>query len=579
MNKTRMTFHFNHPWLEQSAYVFEDPVDVLQADTIHDVRDVLDRAEAYQKQGYYVAGYVSYEAAEAFYPHLSFHELDDVPYCTFAVFKEAKAPVTANQPDAFVDADFQPDTPKQAYYQRIQAIHDLIARGVTYQVNYTMRLIAELADVDTGQWYEQLRQSQRASFTAHLQFGTYDIISVSPELFFAWDGEKIDTRPMKGTIGRGLTVDHDEALKQQLASSEKDQAENVMIVDLLRNDVTQVAKTGTIRVPELFTVETYPTVHQMTSTVQAETKAGMTLRDIFAALFPCGSITGAPKQRTMAHINELETSARGVYCGAIGMLTPDRQAIFNVPIRTVVWDRDTGRAVYGVGGGVTWDSSADGEYEETVAKARVLHRKAPDFQLLETMRLSDGDIWLEDEHVSRLRASAHYFQIEVSEATVLATLNEVKRESEGLYKLRLLVDQNGAVDIQKTPISESPTTMSAVLADSAIDSHNPFLYHKTTHRDVYTSLAKHDGRAHDTLLWNEYGDVTEFTTGNVAYQLGDEWYTPPVTDGLLPGTYRDTLVATGVLNERSLKRHEIDHINQFAYLNSVRGWVTIDLLH
>ncbi|WP_411954155.1 aminodeoxychorismate synthase component I [Alkalibacillus sp. S2W] len=578
MNDINMTYHFNHPWLKRTAYAFEDPVDVLQADVIDDVPHVLERAETYQKQGFYVAGYVSYEAAEAFYPNLPFHKNTQVPYCIFAVFEEVKDPVEFNQAKAFVGASFQPDVSKQTYKQKINAIHDLIARGVTYQVNYTMRLIAELSHVDTSQWYEQLRRSQQANVTCHLQFGQYEIISVSPELFFAWNGESIDTRPMKGTIGRGLTLGQDETLKQKLVSSEKDQAENIMIVDMLRNDVTQVAKTGTIHVSELFAIETYPTVHQMTSTIQADTKPGISLSDIFAALFPCGSITGAPKQSTMAQIYQLETSARDVYCGAIGLLTPDGQAIFNVPIRTVMWNRDTGRAVYGVGGGVTWDSSADGEYEETVAKARVLYREAPDFQLLETMRLNDGVIWLEEEHLKRLRESAEYFQIAMDENEVIEKLAKAKDGLSGLYKTRLLMNQNGSIHVEKTPINDSTTTMTAVLADHPVDSQNPFLYHKTTHREVYTTLAKHDGYANDTLLWNEYGYITEFTSGNVAFYFDGKWYTPPTSDGLLSGTYRKALVTAGKLCERSLKRDEVNKVEQWAFLNSVRGWITIDIL-
>lgn len=572
----KLTFQFKHRWLESESLHFREPIEILQANTIEEVERTIKQAETYAQRGYYVGGFVSYEAAQAFLPHLPFHNVKELPYVWFGVFEKPVEQESVVSNETFFSTKWKPDTNKQAYERAIQTIHNLISQGITYQVNYTLRLLADLENVDSQAWYNQLTQAQQANYTALLQIGSHDLLSISPELFFASNGHTIETRPMKGTVRRGLTVEEDDKLKLQLSESAKDRAENVMIVDLLRNDVSQVAKAGTVKVPELFTIEHYPTVHQMTSTVTAELKEDVGLVEIFKALFPCGSITGAPKQSTMEQIYHLENSPREVYCGAIGLLTPNGEAVFNVPIRTVLYNKKTSRAIYGVGGGITWDSSAEGEYEETVDKARVLYRKAKPFQLLESMLLKDGVIELELEHINRLKRSANYFSINLSDQALTETIVQIKANNQGEYKVRLLVDQQGQINYELQPINNTPKQLQVALAHEPVEQDQAFLYHKTTNRSVYNERIR--AEVDETLLWHEEGLITEFTTGNVAYKLKGKWYTPPVRDGLLPGTYRERLLREQQITERSLAKDDLATVDELAFLNSVRGWKTVHLI-
>ena len=307
-----------------------------------------------------------------------------------------------------------------AYSRAIAAIKSYIAQGYTYQVNYTMPLSASFSG-DPWALYRDLTQSQQAQFMAYLDLGRFVICSSSPELFFLREGLQFMSKPMKGTARRGRTLTEDHLQMRWLQNSEKNRAENVMIVDMIRNDFGRIAEIGSVDVPELFTVERYPTLLQMTSTVSARSKA--TLPEIMRAMFPCASITGAPKVRTMEIIKELEPQARGIYTGSIGFITPEQQASFIVAIRTVVIDRLNNQATYGVGGGSVWDSEADQEYQEAFLKAQVLVQRQPSFELLETMRWSeDGGYYLLDLHLQRLAQSAEYFDFPFDLANTIELL-------------------------------------------------------------------------------------------------------------------------------------------------------------
>ncbi|WP_054754290.1 chorismate-binding protein [Piscibacillus salipiscarius] len=334
---TKQIVHFKHDWLDEHSYIFEQPIDYVVANRLDEVKPALEQIEQYSKDGYYGVGYLSYEAAQAFNPKMRTHQDVRLPYLYFGIYKETNH-LYDIPTEHFQQMNWQSDTKPESYFKAIKSIHDAIKQGISYQVNYTFRLVALFDQLNTRQLYEQLRQSQMANYTCHLQFNDFEIISVSPELFFAWDGHRIETKPMKGTVKRGYSGEDDQLCKKQLLNSKKDQAENVMIVDLLRNDLSRIAQKGSVKVPKLFEIEAYPTVYQMTSTVTAKTRSDVGLASIFEAIFPCGSITGAPKISTMEIISQLETSPREVYCGAIGMITPDQKAVFNVPIRTVLVD-------------------------------------------------------------------------------------------------------------------------------------------------------------------------------------------------------------------------------------------------
>ncbi|MNI08816.1 Aminodeoxychorismate synthase component 1 [compost metagenome] len=349
----------------QKRLKFDKPLQIWQSNRLEDVQGIFEKVqEAIDKQ-LYVVGYVSYECAPAFEAHLSVCDPSaDMPLVWFAVYdKPMEEEATRELGDYYV-SDWQRGTDRLQYAKNIDLIHKAIARGETYQVNYTTRLRAKFSGDDFS-YYEDLREVQQANYSAYLDVGRYRILSVSPELFFHWNGDIIRTKPMKGTLPRSES-------KSALLESEKNRTENVMIVDLLRNDLGRIAKTGTVKVPKLFEIEDYPTLYQMTSTVEANTKPGITLFDVFQAMFPCGSITGAPKVSTMKIISSLEQEPRHIYCGAIGLVVPGEGITFNVAIRTVLVDVLKQQAVYGVGGGVIWDSTAEDEYEEMRTKSRVL---------------------------------------------------------------------------------------------------------------------------------------------------------------------------------------------------------------
>ena len=327
----------------------------------------------------------------------------------------------------------------------------------------------------------------------------------------------------------------------------------------------------------LFAVEAYPTVWQMTSTITATTRADTTLDDVFAALFPCGSITGAPKISTMKKIAELEDSPRGVYCGAVGYMTPDHTRVFNVAIRTVVLDASTGVAEYGAGGGITWNSEAQEEYTETLTKAAILTETVPAFELLETMRLEQGQYALLDRHLRRLAKSARYFDIPLDLPRVQEQLDEHARAFDSFARrVRLLVSQDGQIRIESTALSPSPLESRFVaLANRPVSRYNRFLYHKTTCRDVYEALQSEHPDALDVLLWNEQGEITEFTIGNVVLNIRGELLTPARESGLLDGTLRAELLEQGVVRAATITLSELASARQIWLINSVRGWIPV----
>ncbi|MFD2616377.1 aminodeoxychorismate synthase component I [Terrilactibacillus laevilacticus] len=571
----QLNYFFRHPYSLDTDMMFENPIDILCTYKIEDIPLLFNQIESYLDDGYYVAGYVSYEAALGFNSSMTTHTDTKMPLLWFGVFEKPSMISTEEKSSIAHSLAWKPDVSPERYTKAIQTIHQEIENGNTYQTNYTLRLNSPFT-TDALSYFHQLKEAQRADFCAYLDIGDYQILSASPELFFAWDGEHIETRPMKGTIQRGLTFDEDRRLKEKLKSSTKDQAENVMIVDLLRNDLSRIAERGSVHVSKLFDIESYPTVHQMTSTIEAKTKPETTVFDIFKALFPCGSITGAPKVKTMSLIHELESSPREIYCGTIGYMTPARKAIFNIPIRTVWIDKENRLAEYGVGGGITWDSNAKDEYDEVVAKGAVLTAKFPEFDLLESLLLEDGKLVLLDHHLARLSHSAEYFQYKLDQHELnLALFKLEKQFPVGRFKVRLIVNKQGHFSIETQPISIIAEDQSIRLGTSPISSNNVFLYHKTTFREMYKEHKDGQEDVFDILLWNEKGHITEFTNGNVVAKIHDTLVTPPVSDGLLAGTFRESLLHQGKVEEKSITIEELKSAAEIWFINSVRGWIKV----
>lgn len=575
--KPLLFLDFIHANGKKNPLAFKDPKQIISAEKINEVIPALNEVQSAVDNGYYAAGFLTYEAAPAFDRAFHVKENNKMPLVWFGIFDK---PVieAANSSGTFSLSDWKPSTTVEKYNLDIEKIKHYIEKGDTYQVNYTIRMHADFHG-DALAFYNQLAKTQSANYSAYLDIEDFTILSASPELFFHIKNEKMVTKPMKGTAARGKTTDEDIQNAKWLHRSEKNRAENIMIVDLLRNDLGIIAKPGTVDVPELFTVEKYPTVYQMTSTVTAEVQPHKTITDIFRALFPCGSITGAPKVSTMNIISELETSPREVYCGAIGYITPDHEAVFNVPIRTVVVDKRDDSAQYGVGGGITWDSTKEGEYDEILTKAQLLKQKRSDFQLLESLLLENGDYFLLDSHIMRLEDSAVYFDFQVEAESVREKLLKFAvGKKDGQWKVRLLASPGGQIQVEGNRITPFNGTQHIGLAREPIDRENIFFYHKTTNREMYQYFKKQYPNAFDVLLWNNREELTEFTMGNVVVELDGVLYTPPIDCGMLPGTYRKQLLASGKIKERKITVDELKGCTQLWFINSVRKWVPVKLI-
>lgn len=548
---------------------FCHPLQIIQTHQLDQVISCFHQLQTAIKQGYYIAGYVSYEAASAFTPYLTTHPKGDMPLLWFGVFeKPIEKAQLFTQYTLTTLLNWQIDTSRSHYQQAIQTIHDEIGNGNVYQVNYTVRLNTAFNPTESYAYYQRIHHAQQANYSAYLDMGEFQLLSASPELFFHWQQGTITTKPMKGTIARGKTLAEDKLQAETLANSAKDQAENLMIVDLLRNDLSKIADLDSIAVPQLFTIEKYPTVLQMTSTITAQTKPNTTLLDIFKALFPCGSITGAPKASAMDVIKQLETTAREAYCGAIGFVTPDNEATFNVAIRTIKVDTNKRIASYGVGGGITWDSTAGNEYEEVLTKAKVLTSQHIPKQLLESLLLVDGKYFLLSLHLKRLKDSASYFNFSFSYQQIANRLQQLAAQyPDGHYKVRLLLNNNGQIDCEANTIYLDAAPLQASWSDTIMNSQNILLYHKTTSRDFFPKVKPE----YEFLMTNEKDEVTEFVNGNLVILSNGKWLTPPVSSGLLAGTLRQWLLNKKYISEQTLYKKDIQQAEQILFINSVRG--------
>jgi para-aminobenzoate synthetase/4-amino-4-deoxychorismate lyase len=554
---------------------FQNPDEIIKADSIDQVVPKLQLVnDLIAKHQMYAAGFISYEASTAFDSILETHCSGSFPLLWFGLYKK---PEIIELPKPTLPTEYQlnwkPSVSEAEYHQAISKIKEYIALGETYQVNYTLRLNAPF-NGDSWELFLKLVQAQNADYGAYINIDNFAICSASPELFFDLDGNNLTSRPMKGTAARGLTLATDQDIANQLHFSEKNRAENVMIVDMIRNDMGRIANINTVKVPHLFNVEKYPTVWQMTSTVTAKTTAS--LSEIMRALFPCASITGAPKARTMQIIQKLENTPRRIYTGCIGFISPHRQAQFNVAIRTVLIDQENSQAEYGVGGGIVWDSVSSDEYQECQIKAQVLTLNQPDFSLLETILWQPNHgYFILDYHLQRLQASAMYFNFNVDLNRLKKQLDELtKTFANQAYKVRLLLDYHGEITHQTIPLYpvNNQEFVKLSMCCTPIDSNNPFLYHKTTNRQVYETAKAAFPDCDDVLLWNERGEITETCIGNIVVELNGELLTPSVKCGLLAGTFRADLLEKGKIREEIIAVEQLQYINRIYIINSVQKW-------
>ncbi len=527
------------------------------------------------ESGLFAAGLITYEAAPAMDKAFCTHASGALPLVWFGLYAGSQSLKDLPPPAGECRVDeWRSVVSRDCYNAAIDRIRRYIAAGDTYQVNYTIRLKSNLQGSPYA-LFHALATAQQASHCAFINTDTHCICSASPELFFRLEGERIIARPMKGTAPRGLTAGQDAENAKALQESEKNRAENIMIVDMVRNDLGRIAGTGSVNVAGKFDVERYPTLWQMTSTVEARTQASFA--EIIKALFPCASITGAPKVRTMEIIRELEPEPRGIYTGAIGCLAPGRRADFNVAIRTVVVDKRTGAAEYGVGGGVIWDSVGALEYEECLTKAMVLTTRDPEFDLLETMLwTSEEGYFLRDKHLARIQRSAEYFGFRLSVAEMENRLTALVATFGATdQRIRLLLANSGAIRLEAKPLVKTTdqAPFRVALARQAVDTKDRFLYHKTTNRRVYEGARATRPECDDVILFNEYGEVTESTIANLVVEIAGKRLTPPVKCGLLAGVFREHLLENGQVEEGLVTVADLKRASRIFLVNSVRRWV------
>ena len=564
----------------QASYLFTIPLEVLTAETLDQIPRLFAAIEHALAAGRHVAGFLSYEAGYHFEPaalrSARQPSANGLPLAWFGVYN-APSMCTGFAPEIQRHNDTSDPAPQfgisgDDYRAAIHRIRQFIAAGDFYQANFTVPLRMPWT-AGAGRLFERILANQPVPYAALLNLGSKQIVSASPELFFRRSGQSIVVRPMKGTCPRGRDTAEDARNAAWLANDEKNRAENVMIVDLLRNDLGRICTPGSIRPADLFHVERYPGLLQMTSTVEGALRPGISQYDIFRALFPCGSITGAPKVRTMQVIRELEHDARGIACGAIGYFAPSGDAVFSVAIRTATL-RD-GEVRMRVGSGITYDSSADAEYDECLLKARFLNCQPETFQLIETLRWRDR-YFLLHEHLERLRDSAAYVDFSMHTESIRQQLLEYAAQfpAGSSHRVRLLLARSGEPSLTSEPLAPQSGSVRLLLANERTDAKDRFLRHKTTRRSLYDRLLAHARSAgfDDALFLNQAGEVTECAIHNLLVMRRGEILTPALGCGVLPGVYRRYLLDRhSKVREAILTIDDLHAADRVYIFSSVRG--------
>ena len=581
------------------AHLFENPRETFVARRPDEVAQVLARAEAARADGGTLAGYIAYEAGLALEPRLM--PLAEArsgaagPLIWLGLFDETQVIPAADVPGWLSDnapgeASLGPLDPQLsfgAYVHAFARLQEAIRAGDIYQANLTFPLAGGYRG-DELALYRQLRPAAGAGYGGVVFDGSDWLLSLSPELFVSRRGSELKVKPMKGTRPRGGDADGDRALAEELAGSDKDRAENLMIVDLMRNDLSRIAEPGSVRVEAPFAVESYPTVHQMVSTVRARLAQGASTTDLVRAIFPCGSITGAPKIRAMELIAQVERDARGAYCGAIGRIGPGDDAALNVAIRTLRLrpiENGWGKAVLGVGSAIVADSVAEAEWRECLLKGSFARASsptlsAPAFDLIETMRFSpDSGIALLEVHLERIRESAAELGFAFDRHAVRNQIQALCFELDRPSRVRLLAARGGAIALEASDLPEPLHEPALCIAlPLPVDPGDWRLRHKTSHRGFYAdalAVAQGEGAA-EALLVRADGLLTEGSFTNLFVERGDGLLTPPATLGLLPGVLRRSLIERGLAREAELRLDDLG--NGFFIGNALRGLVPARLL-
>ena len=588
--------------IQKGGFLFQNPHLLITANKIAEVQDAFSAIEAALNEGHYVAGYMTYELGLALEPRLAPKLKEPVPLMWFGVFKNRQS-FTNEEINNFLseyeekallnnikinkNLSINPRLSFIKYKNIFDQVKENIKNGEIYQLNLTFKADVKGID-DPISLYARMRRSQPVSYGGLIMTGEKTILSASPELFVERKEGWVETRPMKGTLRCGPTVKHQDIERDSLRNDEKSRAENLMIVDLMRNDIGRIAKLGTVSVEHLFKIETYRSLHQMVSIIKAKRLKGLCFYDEMKALFPPGSITGAPKIRSMELIHDFEGKPRGIYTGSIGFMTPERESVFNVAIRTVeVFEN--GQGEIGIGSGLVHDSEVKAEYDECLLKMKFLEKDIPEFKLIETIAFSpEKGLLLLNEHMERLEGSAQYFGFIFNEEDVLTALENIISGVKFPLRLRLLLSQNGKVCVTSEKMDEPKENKvwHVAFADEPMNRENVFLYHKTTHRDFYDDARAKKQREvsehhlDEVIFVNELGEVTEGSLTNIFIETGNgKLLTPPVDAGLLPGALRQSLLKTGQAVEQALTREDIEKAGTIYVGNSVRGLIPAKLVN
>lgn len=603
---TRLCFDFNNQAIE-----FTQPIKVISCTQLKEVNSCLQEIEKYLQQGYYAAGYLAYEAGYALIKGLSNEFLEEqqlilnqqankkeaiyLPLVWFGIFTQPKKAKKIHQQE-FKLSEWQLTKDFTAYQQEFNQLFAAIKNKELTSANLTQQLTADFSGCAFS-YYQHLRQAQQANYSAYWQVDDKAIISVSPELFFQQKGADIFVKPMKGTSPRGKSSLEDELLAKELRTSSKNQLENRLAVEAMQQELAPLLLAG--QEPEIswFELASYPSVWQMTSSFTAKLKEQITPLDTLRQLFPCTSIAGTPKTAAVEALAKVEQIPRGIYCGSLGYFTPDKEAIFNVAIRTLSVGLTQGKAVYGAGGALTHQATAEEEFAELLTKTQVLHLQPQTFELLETLRLEEGKLLLLDEHLERLIASANYFNYPLN----------IKQLKQQLYKLESCLPNNSwrvrltlaaqgyfkltcvsiiesfywpsrLKELSPSKDSQEPKKVVCQLAQQPMDKNNPLHFHKTTARDIYTCHQAQQLDVFDTLLFNDKEEVTEFTLGNLLVEINGVLYTPVLASGLLAGTLRQYLLNLNIIQEKTISLAEVTQAEKIWFINSVRGWLEVELL-
>ena len=562
---------------------YASPLEIITATRPADVPAALDKLQNYHAQGYYLAGYLSYELGYLLEPSLSalLPELRDGPLLQFGVFKT----LSHDTPDAFLSPEpapylpLTPDWTQDDYSVRFDRVMDYIQAGDVYQINLTFPMRGAYSG-DALALYASLRSRQPVHYGGVVALGEGpEIISLSPELFFSKSGPSVTMQPMKGTVSRSADIDEDRRVRDAMQSDEKSRAENLMIVDLLRNDLSRIAARASVKVPELFSIESYPTLHQMTSKVTATLREDVDFKDMFKSLFPCGSVTGAPKIRAMEIIRELETSPRGAYCGALGFIDPPRadgggRACFNVGIRTLTLDDGTLR--YNVGSGVVLDSDAADEYNECLLKAKVVRDAAP--SLIETFRQDpDGDRPTWPAHKARLLKSAAALGYACDPNKIEAHLPPASGQT---LRVRVMLGPNGKFSVEAEELRDLNEPLRVSISKNPLHRGVQELRYKVSARDFYDGermRIKRETGADEVLFINPQGQLCEGSFTSLFVRHDDHLWTPDISAGLLPGILRESLLDSGEAEAVTLYPKNL--IGEVIYVgNSLRGLMRAKLI-